>query len=366
MKKVNLLMMSIAFLMLIANVNAQSKLEVVSEFPNARPGNVAVSNDGRVFVTMSALGSSKYMVKEILPDGSTKPFPDKGWIVKPEGKSIKGINKTIGIQTDDNNTLWVLDMGNPQASPKQAPKLMGWDISTQELIRVFPIPEAIADSKSFLQDFIIDEKHNVAVLADMTDALNPPFNPAFVVINLKTGHMRRVLENHESLMPVDEPVVVNGRPISHKYADGTTMQPRYPLNPISNDSENNFIYYGAMGGKKIYRIPASVMADEKLTDSEMSEFVSYYAEKPKSDGFKIGHNGEVYVTDVEGSAIAVCTPEGSKILVADKKLLSFPDGLAVHKNYLYIVVNQLHNLPVLNEGKDTSNPPYYVLRTKIK
>lgn len=355
-----------AFFMLVSCANAQNKLEVVSEFPDARPGNVAVSNDGRVFVTMSALGSSKYMVKEILPDGSTKPFPDKEWIVKPEGKSFKGINKTIGIQTDDNNTLWVLDMGDPKNTPKQAPKLMGWDIATQKLVRVFPIPEAIADSKSFLQDFIIDEKHNVAVLADMTDALNPPFNPAFVVINLETGHMRRVLENHESLMPIDESVVINGRPISHKRADGSTIQPRYPLNPISNDSENNFIYYGAMGGKKVYRIPASVMADEGLTDKEMSEFVSFYAEKPKSDGFKVGPNGEVYVTDVEGSAITVSTPKGCKTLVSDKKLLSFPDGLAVHKDYLYIVVNQLHNLPVLNEGKDTSKPPYYVLRTKIQ
>jgi sugar lactone lactonase YvrE len=343
---------------------AQAQLETIATFPESRPGNITVSNDGRIFVTMSALSASKYMVKEILPNGEAIPFGDKEWIVKPENGSIKGINSTIGIQADANGILWVLDMGNVKQN--QAPKLVGFDLITGNVRKVFPIPNTVLSTKPFLQDFVIDIKNNTAVIADMTDALNPPIAPAFVVINLETGYIRRVLEGNASFLSADEPVKIHGRLVSHKRKDDTTIQPRYPLNPISIDDENKYIYYGAMGNTKIYRIPSSVLADESKQDSDLNKYIEFYANKPKSDGFKVGTNGKVYVTDVENSAIVESTPAGMKTIAQSKKDLSWPDGVAIHGNYLYIVANQLHNLPLLNEGKDASKPPYLVLRMKIE
>lgn len=119
-----------------------------------------------------------------------------------------------------------------------------------------------------------------------------------------------------------------------------------------------------MGAKKIYRIPASVLADESLTDQNIARSISFYAEKPISDGFKAGDNGLVYVTDVQQNTVGVSSPEGYKKLVTDKRL-SWPDGLAIYSGYLYITANQLNHLPLLNNGVDSSKPPYYVLRIKI-
>lgn len=343
---------------------AQNNLEMVATFPDARPGNITVAPDGRIFVTMSALSASNYMVKEILPNGEAVPFGEKDWIVKPEEGSIKGINSTIGIQADNNGNLWVLDMGN--LGDGQVPKLVGFELETGKMNKVYTIPSTVLTDKPFLQDFVIDEKHNIAVIADMTDALSPPIHPAFVVIDLETGHVRRVLENHGSLLPLDEPVSVGGRLVSHKLKSGTTMQPRYPLNPISIDDEKEYIYYGAMGNTKIYRISASVLADGTKTEKDLDSSIAFYANKPKSDGFKVGANGKVYVTDIENSAIVESLPSGTKTLVASKEKLSWPDGVAVHGDYLFIVANQLHNLPLLNEGKDASKPPYLVLKMKIE
>ncbi|MFL1895257.1 L-dopachrome tautomerase-related protein [Aquimarina sp. 2-A2] len=343
---------------------AQAQLERIATFPESRPGNITVANDGRIFVTMSALSASKYMVKEILPNGDIIPFGDKEWIVKPENGSIKGINSTIGIQADANGKLWVLDMGNIKQN--QAPKLVGFDLVTGNMVKVFPIPNTVLSSKPFLQDFVIDVKNNTAIIADMTDALNPPIAPAFVVINLETGYIRRVLEGNASFLALDEPMKIHGRLVSHKRKDGTTIQPRYPLNPISIDEENKYIYYGAMGNTKIYRIQSAVLADESKQDIDLTKYIELYANKPKSDGFKVGANGKVYVTDVENSAIVESTPSGMKTIVQSKEDLSWPDGVAIHGNYLYIVANQLHNLALLNEGKDASKPPYLVLKMKIK
>lgn len=355
---------------LVSSLYAQSKatLEIVSSFSAERPSNIAVSPEGRVFITISAEGGSKHLVKEILPDGKVINFPDTSWITKPQTQSIKGINSAIGIQVSANNVLWVLDMGNKSAEPKQASKLIGWDINTRKLVHVYPLPDAVLRPTSFLQDFIIDEKRQVAILADMTMAgMVLPAFPAFVVIDLKTGYSRRVLENHLSFQPSEEPVVINGRPVSHRYPDGKEYQPKYPLNPITIDPEMNWVYFGALVGNKIYRIAAAVLADEALTDQQLGTKIEYYAPKPKSDGFKVGSNGELYVTDVERSAIGIATPKGYHIIVEDKALLSWPDGLALAPGgYLYIVADQLHNKPYWNNNQNLSKPPYYVLRIKIK
>ncbi|MEY8758974.1 L-dopachrome tautomerase-related protein [Chryseobacterium tongliaoense] len=353
-------------------VSAQSKtkadIEIVSTFTDERPSNIAISPEGRIFVTMSAEGKTEFLVREILPDGKIINFPDEEWIKRPVGNSIKGINSAIGIQVSSDNILWVLDMGNASANPKQAPKLIGWDIKSRKLVHVYPLPDAVLRPSSFLQDFVIDEKHHTAVIADMTmGGMILPATPAFVVVDLKTGYSRRVLENHTSFQPVDEPVIVNGRALSHQFADGKKYEPRYPLNPISIDPERNWIYYGALGGEKIYRIEADAVANEELQSTDLEKRVEYYAPKPKSDGFKVGSHGQIYVTDVEHNAIGVSTPGKYTILAQDNTLFSWPDGVAISLNgYVYVVSDQLQNKPWWNNNQNVSKPPYYVLRIKIQ
>ncbi|MDQ0064240.1 L-dopachrome tautomerase-related protein [Chryseobacterium lathyri] len=345
----------------------QDKLEIVASFATERPGNITVSEDGRVFITMSDPSVSKYAVKEILQNGTVQNFPDTTWTVKPQQNSIKGINRTIGIQASK-DVLWVLDIGDNSVQPKQAPKLIGWNINTKKLHKVFILPDAVLHISSFLQDFVIDEKHQIAILADMSlGGMIYPAVPAFVVVNLETGYSHRVLENDKTFQAADEDLVINGRPLSHTYPDGEIVNPHYPLNPIAIDKEMKWIYFGALGGYKIYRIPTESLANEKLTDNQLSQHIEFYAQKPKSDGFKIDKNGKIYVTDVESSAIGIATPKDYKILVQDKSLLSWPDGVAIGDDgYLYITTDQLQNKPWWNNGKDDSKPPYYILRMKIE
>ncbi|MGC5746306.1 L-dopachrome tautomerase-related protein [Chryseobacterium sp. NFX27] len=363
-----LLLTAIALLLTNISASAQSdnRLEIVASFQTERPGNIAVSKKGRVFITMSDASVSKFVVKEILSNGKLEDFPDISWTGKPQGNSIKGISRTIGIQVSD-EILWVLDIGDNSTFPKQPPKLIGWDIETKKLYKIFTLPESVLHSSSFLQDFVIDEKHQTAILADMSlGGMIYPSVPAFIVIDLKTGYSRRVLENDVSLQSSNEDLVINGRPLSHTYPDGKIINPRYPLNPIAIDATMEWIYFGALGGHTIFRIPTQYLADENFTDSQLSQKIEYYTAKPKSDGIKINGKGEVFITDVENNAIGIATPIGYSILVQDRALLSWPDGLALSANgYLYITSNQLQNKPWWNNGKDDSQPPYYVLRIKL-
>jgi DNA-binding beta-propeller fold protein YncE len=349
-----------------ATAQSNRKLEIVATFNRERPGNVAVSPTGRVFITMSDATASRYKVKEVLRDGTVVDFPDTTWTRKPQGHSYKGINAAIGIQVSADNILWVMDLGDRKAQPVQHPKLIAWDIQTRKLLHVYPIPDAVLRSNSFLQDFVIDEKNKTAVIADMTMAgLISPAMPAFIAIDLQTGYARRVLENHYSFQPVDEDIVIDGLVISHLFPDGRLLKPRYPLNPISIDRKMEWIYFGALSGHSIYRIPSAVVSNPELSDSALSEKIVYYAAKPKSDGIKAG-NDVLLVTDIENSAVVMATPAGSSVLVRDTALISWPDGLAISPDgYLYIVSNQLHKRPFWNQGKEESKPPYYLLRVRL-
>ncbi|KQT20843.1 hypothetical protein ASG31_16800 [Chryseobacterium sp. Leaf404] len=346
---------------------SQHQLEIVASFESERPGNIAVSEKGRIFITMSDPSVSKYAVKEILPNGTIQDFPDTVWTAKPKQNSVKGISRTIGIQVSK-DILWVLDIGDNSTVPKQSPKLIGWNINTKNLHQVFTIPDAVLHPSSFLQDFVIDEKHQAAVIADMSlGGMIYPAVPAFIIIDLKTGYSHRIFENHPSFQAKDEDLVINGRPLSHMYPDGKIVKPRYPLNPIAIDAKMEWVYFGALGGEKIYRISTKSLADENLNDDILTKKIEYYSEKPKSDGFKIDSKGQIFVTDVENSAIGISTPKGYSILVQDKSLISWPDGISIGSDdYLYFTSNQLQNKPWWNNGKDESKPPYYVLRFKMK
>lgn len=346
---------------------SQNELEVVATFATERPGNIAVSENGRIFITMSDASVSKFVVKEILANGKIQDFPDTIWTAKPQPNSIKGISRTIGIQVSK-DILWVLDIGDNSANPKQSPKLIGWNIDTKKLHKIFILSDAVLRPSSFLQDFVIDEKNKTAILADMSlGGMIYPAVPAFVVIDLTTGFSRRVLENDKSFQPEDEDLVVNGKPLSHTYPDGKIVNPQYPLNPIAIDSEMKWVYFGALGGHKIYRIATENLANENLNDHQLSQQIEFYAKKPKSDGFKIDKKGQIYVTDVENNAIGIATPKVYKILVQDKKLLSWPDGISIgNDGFLYITTDQLQHKPWWNNGKDDSKPPFYVLRMRVE
>ena len=52
-------------------------------------------------------------------------------------------------------------------------------------------------------------------------------------------------------------------------------------------------------------------------------------------------------------------------MVQDEKL-SWPDGVALSQDgWLYVVANQLHNLPGLNQGKDASKPPFTIYKINV-
>ncbi|QJI40037.1 gluconolactonase [Pseudomonas sp. ADAK2] len=338
------------------------QLEIFATFPVERPGNPTVMPDGRVLVSVSAIIAPDISVRAVAQDGQHPAYPNETWAGKPTADG-RGMSAVIGIRTDPEGTVWILDMGGPQ----QQPRLIAWNDHENRLQRLIVLPQNVLRPSSFTQDFVIDWRRQRIYIADMT--MNPSGEsdyPAIVVVDLQTGLSWRSLECYPGLMPGDVPLMVDGKPLSLRTPEGEVIPYRYGLNPIAIDPLGRWVYFGSMSARKVYRIATEILA-QPAGVTPQDEAVEYWCEKPHCDGFDVDAEGNVYVTDITSNAIGLASPAGYRILAKDDQLLGWPDGveLDAQGEWLYITANQLHRHPLLNAGEDDSQPPFHVLRLRV-
>jgi sugar lactone lactonase YvrE len=343
------------------SADTSADLTTFAEISDTRPGNITVTPDNRVIITQQPLDGPTLRIVEVLEDGTKVPFPTQDWADGPETGEV-GIAGSIGIKSDANGIVWILDMGGADS----APKLVGWDTKADALHKIIDIPSDVVTPISFLQDFALDEKRGQIYIADMTfTAPAADLKPAFIVIDIESGAARRVLEATARFMPSDEDVVIDGNLVGFKDADGNATPWHLSMNAISIDPAFENVYFGTMNGRDIWSIPAAALADASQGDTALAAQITRYAEKGPNDGFIIDGKGRVFSGDVTRNAVTVSTPDSFKVFAQDDTMLRWADGFAFAPDgTLYIVANQLHTHPALNMGTDGSDHAYVILTTQ--
>lgn len=329
--KTRILIITILAIIYSLGLQAQNIAKTVLSSDEVRAGNMAITVSGRMFVSINPLMGSDVRVYEIMKDGSHKPYPNDEY-AKGSNSKIKAI---IGIRVDKKDNLWLLDMG--------AKKFIVWDTKKEKLVKTIAIPENVVKSASFLQDFIIDEKLNRIIIADMTQGdLKSSPEPAFIVIDIKTEKARRMAQGHYSMMP--------------DFKEG------FGLNPIAIDPTFKWVYFGALHGRKVYRVHASSFNSDEALKADIEE----YAQKSYCDGIAVDKKGNVYITNIEKNELGVTNnKEGYRTVAILPANQSWPDGLWIYDNYLYSTVDQLNRVAALNNGKDDSVGPYIIVKTPL-
>jgi len=346
---------------LAGQVLADNSLTTFAEITDTRPGNITVTPDNRVIITQQPLDGPALRVVEVLADGTKVPFPTQDWADGPETGDV-GIAGTIGIKSDSNGVVWILDMGGETSGPK----IVAWDTQKNVLHKTIDIPADVVTPISFLQDFALDEARGKIYIADMTfTAPASDLKPAFVVIDLETGAARRVLEGAEPQMPSDEDVVIDGNLVGFTDGEGNPQPWHLSMNAISIDPSFEHVYFGTMNGRDILRIPAAELADDSLDDAALAAQITRYSEKGPNDGFIVDGAGRVFSGDVTRNVVTVSTADSFEVFAQDDTLLRWPDGFAFAPDgTMYIVANQLHTHPALNMGEDGSDHRYFILTAK--
>lgn len=298
------------------------------------PGNIAISEDGRVFISVNPLLNPDVKLYEVLSDTDITPFPNAEYSSGADS-IIKG---ALGINVDNHHRLWILDM--------TARKFFIWDLKSDILQDSFDIDYAVTRSNSFLQDFAIDEKRQRIFIADMTlpvDENDTP-SPAIIMIDMVTRKMTRLLENHPSVM--------------------SEIEGGFGLNPISIDPHSEWLYYGAVHSHKLYRIALDSFDDDDSI-GYLDDTIELYAPKCYCDGIEVDNSENVYVTNIEEAAIGVSNVNGFRNIATLPEGQSWPDGLALYNGYVYATLSQLDRSAALNKGVDSTTKPYMVVRARM-
>ena len=118
------------------------------------------------------------------------------------------------------------------------------------------------------------------------------------MVDLETGAARRVLEGHPSVIPEKVDLIIDGRPIQVKDAAGHLVRPRIVVDPVTEDLQNEWVYFGPMHGSSLYPIKAADLADEGLDAKTLGQRVEHYSSKPICDGISIDKDNYIYLGDL--------------------------------------------------------------------
>jgi sugar lactone lactonase YvrE len=115
----------------------------------------------------------------------------------------------------------------------------------------------------------------------------------------------------------------------------------------------------------MYRIRTADLTNAELTSEQLGQRTERYSDKPICDGISLDDAGNIYISDLQASAIGVIDRNGRyRKLVTDPRI-SWPESFSFGPDgFLYFVASQLHLSAPLNEGTNKARPPFYVFRMK--
>ncbi len=341
-----------------AQTNPKAKLEVTAELSHA-PGGMTITPSGNIVLSLHQFQQANERVVEITPEGEVKSFPTPD-ISLGTNKPILSLDAVLGVKTDKKGIVWMLDNGRRSET---LPKLVAWNPKEKELVRVIYIPPPATIPSSFLNDIAVDPEKPFIYITDPADGQDA----ALIVVDLDTGLSRRVLQSHYSVQPQDIPFVIDGQAIEVLRPDGSMVKPFSGGNPIAVDGKGDWLYFGPMIGRSLYRVATRHLRDLSLKPVELASRVEGYSEKPICDGIAIDSKGNIFISDIVGKAIGIVDEKSRKyeIYVRHEQFL-WPDGLCFgNDGRLYFFASQLQNTPTFSKGKDGTRPPFLIFKIKI-
>jgi hypothetical protein len=318
------------------------------------PGNLAISDKGRVFFTYHAESRPDIKVLELI-DGKPVPYPDLEFQSKrPDGKPY--FDQVFSVRIDRQNRLWTLDHG---FHGLRQPRLLAFDLTSNQLIHEYKFPTCIAGIGSYIQDMQVDSWGEKIYISDL-GVLSK--KPALIIYDIRTKAARRLLERHPALMEQDYEIKSKGRKM---YLLGGLFWMHPAFDPIALDKKDEWLYFGPMSGDTLFRAKVSDLNDVTLPPDELSRRVETYAKKSQCDGLTMDVEGNIYVTSMEDGAINIIERDRKQRTLVRNPLFRWPDGLSYGPGgYIYIADSDIPDIMLQSKRHIKASAPFYIFRFK--
>jgi sugar lactone lactonase YvrE len=321
---------------------------------------IGVSKTGRVFATApTAHARGGISMVEVDPaSDKVAPYPDAAWNTvrdAPDGKPEWGLVQALWDDSSDH--LWALDTGISKPGDVIPPKLVEFDLATNQPLRTYTF-DGVLDAQDALNDVRIDVPHHTAYLT------NAGRRGGLLVVDLQSGQSRLVLANDKStiadpkqhLMIGDQPALKpDGSPVVIQ-ADGIALSP-----------DAQYLYYRPLTDHNYWRVPTATLRDTGLTEPALSAKVQYLGAGALSGGLIMDQQGTLFAGDVEHATVVAMTLHGthlaSHVFVRAPGQLSWADGFAISGGMLYIADSHLNEVAFKNDLPRSG--PFTIFKVKL-
>lgn len=344
-----------------AGASVGPKLTVVHEFgEDFHLVGIGVSKTGRVFATAPTARARNglSMVEVDTKTGAVTPYPEAGWnAIRPEadGKPEWGLVQALWDDSADH--LWALDTGIARGTTPIPPKLVEFDLKTNQPIRTYTFEDSVT-VKNALNDVRIDLVHQTAYLTAAGE------RGGVVVLDLKTGHSRLVLSGDRSAIADPKQHLMIGDQAALTPAGGPVM---IQTDGIALSPDAKWLYYRPLTDHNYWRVPTAGLRDATLDAAGLSAKVQLLGTAAMSGGLIMDKAGTLFAGDIENATVVALSIKGghltSRVFVRAPGQLIWADGFAISGGDLYISDSRLNEVAFKNDLPRSG--PFTIFKVKL-
>ena len=137
------------------------------------------------------------------------------------------------------------------------------------------------------------------------------------------------------------------------------------VDSIALDKQGKWLYFAPVSDGRMFRIAARDLNDESLSPGALGEKVEIWGRKTLSDGITMDLDDDIYLSDMEHSAILELRPDHTLVTLLKDERLRWPDGFSFGPDgWLYVTCSALHQVILRRAARYRAHAPYQIFRFK--
>lgn len=304
---------------------------------------VATTVDGRIFLSHPQVEGPGAQVSE-LRNGQIVPYPNADinlW--KPDGDRTRTFMKVNSLRVGPDGDLWVVDAGARGVGYEAVPgaaKIVRINLSTNTVRRVYAAPASAVRKYSYYNDMRFSPDGRKVYISDAAG-----LDPAIVVLDIETGQMRRVLENHP-LTIARFKMYGDGRQLVLKdpipaWWGGMTTDKMVNVDQLEVSPDGRWLYFHPIGGP-LARIETRLVDDPATAPEVISNNVEKLINTWTAAGTAIDGAGNIYMSQVNTRSVMKIAPDMTVTRLVWDPRLAWVDAMWIDsQGFLYMPAAQL-------------------------
>jgi sugar lactone lactonase YvrE len=319
--------------------------------------NGVVAIGGRVFASGPRWAGGEAPALAILGGADLAPYPDLAWNSWTSGADpARAFVNVNAIHLDRAGALWAIDTGAPDFGGDPlpgGPKAVMFDISSDRVARIYPLDEAVRPG-SYVDDIRVNGDH--AYLTDAGAA------PAIIVLDLKSGASRRVLEGVAAVRATPgREVVVGGKLLRDPSGAPLVVN----VDPLELSPDGRWFYFGPLCGPWS-RIETRLLDDPSPNGAALAAAAEPWADIPPIGGAVMDADGSLYFTELATDSLKRRDPSGAISTVIADPRLHWVDAPFIDADHaIWLPAPQLDRAPPFNGGRSARINPIALYRLQL-